>query len=131
MYIEKKFDYNTELIWEHIYRECYKSDFSVPFSYVELQTFYEKHMYCYIYGNGQYGKAIQAFFSYRNWDIKGIVISDGQVQTGEAEYYSDVKLEKNDGLIVALGKRNLDQVIDRISNDLSKEQILLPKFKDD
>ena len=88
-------------------------------------------MYCYIYGNGQYGKAIQAFFSYRNWDIKGIVISDGQVQTGEAEYYSDVKLEKNDGLIVALGKRNLDQVIDRISNDLSKEQILLPKFKDD
>lgn len=127
-YIEKKSDYNTKLIWEHIYRECYKFDFSVPFSYAELQTFYEKHMHCYIYGNGQYGKVIQAYFLYRNWNIKGVVVSDGQIQDGNEIYYSDVELDKNDGIIVALGKKNLGQVINQISKDLGKDQMLLPRF---
>ena len=102
---------------------------SEPIKIDQLLQFCTTHKKLYIYGNGAYAKNIQAFLNDNGINIEANIVSDDQRQQENTVKFSDFKLEKDSGIIIALGKKNLQEVIKRIEEKFMQEQIFRPQFE--
>lgn len=126
-YIEKEQLYDTNLIWENIFRLCREKQFTAVFNYFELEKFYESHARIYIYGAGKYGKRIKRYFEYRNWEYECFLVSKEEDVIEGCTRYDTVMIEPTDGIIMALGNKNLDEVLRLVKNMISNDQMFLPE----
>lgn len=125
-FIEKNYNYDTSMIWNHLERsEKYRN--MKPFSIAELEKFYLAHDKIYIFGYGKCGKGMKAYFSYRKWDMCGFVVSANQ-EDENLILLESLKLDSKDGIIVALGKKNCQDVQRSLREKFDEEQILFPDY---
>ena len=125
-YIEKTKLYDVERIWKNIFRECLAGTYGSILNYYRLEQFYAQHDRIYIYGAGQYGKALERYFQYRKWKQEAFVVTSKVSESTEKVIsYSELKLSSKDGIILALGRANTKEVYNNIKVGVPKEQIFI------
>jgi len=127
-YIEVELKFNTDMIWENIYRLSREKRFGLIFNYCELEKFYKTHKQIFIYGAGNYGKKVQRYFQYRKWTFEGFLVSENVNKEQNCKNYAEMSFKDTDGIILALGKSYLAEVLEKVSLDLKAEQLLVPYF---
>ena len=70
---------------------------------------------------------MERYFQYREWKFENFIVSEDIGEAENCKLYKDVKFEKTDGIILALGQKNVRKVYESIKQDLSDEQIFLPE----
>lgn len=125
-YVEENLNYDVHLIWNHIFRLGRDMRFPSWNFYVKIEEFYNTHKRVFIYGAGNYGKRIDAYFQYKKWTNSGFIISENQPMYNEnILVYSDMKFEKDDGIIIAMSKKNTVEVYEKIRRDLTDLQLMV------
>lgn len=127
-YIEAKTDYNTDLIWESLFRMSGEKRNWSAFSYGKLDKFYASHVRIYIYGAGKYAKNMQRYFQYRGWTFECFLVSDNAEEFHNCKNFKDVDIARTDGLILALGRTAFSEVYPVIKKEINEEQLMLPDY---
>lgn len=127
-YIENENCYDVTRIWENIIRLSKENSFKSIFNYYELERFYYGHERIFIYGCGQYGKKIQRYFECRKWIYISFFVTRDEDKLENCEKYGDIDLKGSDGVILALGKKALEEVWPIVKHDLDISQILIPQI---
>lgn len=123
-YIEENTDYNVELIYRHLNRLS-KEEHLKAFNPLKLELFYQAHNRVYIYGHGEYGKNVAAFFDYMGWKYEGFLVSVKNEPDKNIHTFHDVKFSNNDGIVLALGPRAYKEVYPVIKKKLDASQLFL------
>lgn len=125
-YIEKNTNYNTELIYHHLTRLAHENRTNSLFNPVQLKEFCNTHKRIYIYGHGKLGTNLAEFFDYKGWNYEGFLISEKSDQETDAFVYHNMEFSKDDGIILALGRKAYQEVYPIVKKDLDISQLLLP-----
>lgn len=130
-FIESSTDYTVDIIWNNVFRECKSNTYGSALNYYELELFYKTHEKIYIYGAGQYGRALESYFAYRGWTIESFVVTNRDAICGDDVIsFSELKMSMDDGIILALSTKYAEDVFNQISQSLESEQIFtLNNFK--
>lgn len=128
MYIDDKTNYDVKLINDHILRLYSNRNKTILFDYNEIENFYNSHNKIYVYGAGKIGAKIQKYFSYRKWNIEAILVSEVDGDDKNIRKYGTIAFQQSDGIIMALGRKNLREVLEKVSADFQSEDILLPNY---
>ncbi len=126
-YIENNYCFDTDLIWKHLKYLDRVREFK-PFSFNKMEEFYNNHKNIYIYGYGKWGHEIEKYFEYQKWNVEKFVVSEQECKSDKVIKFSELDLESNDGLILALGRKALGEVYPVISQKYKRGQLLLPEF---
>lgn len=125
-FIEKHYGYDFSIVLKHLERiQKYKS--MSPFKAAELEKFYLKHDKVYVFGHGKYGREMKAYFDCHKWKLEGVIVSDNQGDKGLLSL-NDVELNANDGIVIALGEKNLEEVKVDLKRKFEEEQLLFPVY---
>lgn len=128
-YIKHNTTYDIQMILKDIER-LDDEDGIKPFSLNTLENFYKIHKRIYIYGHGEWGKAITEYFEYKGWCFEGYIVTSGaNVDAGEINL-EEVIFEENDGIILALCEENAKQVVSKIKDRVYKHQLMIPNHVD-
>ncbi len=110
-FIKRESSYDEKLIINDLERRgMLKGDEVLPFTPEELKRFVVNHQRIYIYGNGLWGKRIQTYFLQNELPYEGVLVSQNNIKEEDVLEFDQVKLEENDGIILALGVRVLHEV---------------------
>ena len=74
------------------------------------------------------GNKIAAYLEYIEQKYEGFIVSKIEVESNNIKEFSNCSIEKNDGIIVALGKKAFEEVYGVIKEIYSEEQLFLPIF---
>ncbi|MBQ3544323.1 MAG: hypothetical protein IJA34_04970 [Lachnospiraceae bacterium] len=127
IYIKNNTLYDIRLIEEDVKRMCAENRVK-PFNFVKLQEFCIRYKYVYIFGTGIYANAVVHFLEDNNLKYKCYVVSDSKYKSGECILLEELKLNNNEGMIVALGKKNFDEVYHKIKRYCKEEQLFIPDY---
>lgn len=128
-YVEQNLDYNVGMIWENIFRLSQDGRFSQKINYLELEKFYGCHDRVFIYGQGRYGRNIAEYFQYRGWVNSGFLVSASQSGgRNGVSVFSEIRLNKEDGIIVAMGQKNFSEVYSEIMEKTHPSQVMLMQY---
>ena len=121
-------DYDINLIRNHITRLDVNHKL-LPFGYIELDNFCEKFAKVYIYGHGKIGHIVEKYLSWKKIKIVNFIVTERK-ESDETDVisYQDLVVDQNTGVILALGKNNVKQVMLMIADDIPKTQLLIPRF---
>lgn len=122
-YIRENTEYDTDYIFRHLQRVEQEGRMR-PWGVSELKAFVEGHRKIYIFGHGQYGKGLGDYFRIMNWKMSGFVVSKPKEE--EEIGLQDLVCDRDDGLIVALGIKNMLEMESVLKEKFEKEQLLLP-----
>lgn len=127
-----KFDYN--LIFSHVKRlqKEGRHNMFYPFKKEDIEYFYNVHKRIYIYGHGNYGQGMAVYFDYKGWKYEGFLVTkknENEEKDNNVFTYNNTMFHKEDGIILALGKRAFIEVYPMIKSKLNMEQLLLPQIK--
>lgn len=123
-YVEANSDYDMSALYDNSKRMYREGRMGGPL-FFKVDDFYKTHKHVYVYGKGKMSEPLIKYFKIKHWDIAGFVVSDGQERDKDTFYISKLKLDKEDGLIIALGQKNFMQIQDKLS-DYTETQILYP-----
>jgi rhamnosyltransferase len=127
-YVKQFLNYDVALIDRHLLRLNREGNYCREWDLAELEKFYNGHKRVFVFGNGNYWRIIQQYVEYRGWEISGKFVSNkSEVKDTEQVYY-DGALTDGDGLIVALGKKNMDSVLPLLKDKLGMGQLLFPRY---
>ena len=99
----------------------------------ELMNFCEKKNAVYIYGKGTIGKRVFLFLKLMGYEFKCFIIS-GDVDDcdkGDVKNVNDIKLEKNEGIIVGMNRNNVLEVKKRLDATFGFDALFYPNQKRD
>lgn len=128
-YICENTNYPEYLIKDHIWRLNREGNWCNGWNIEKLEKFYVQHRKVYIYGAGQWGRIIQNYFQAHRWNIAGVFVSAGENIVGSEQVFRTGILKEMDGIVIALGKNNLQLVIEKLEKSLSKQQMFIPDYK--
>lgn len=128
-YICEKTSYPEQLIVDHIKRLNREDNWCKGWDLERLERFYLQHKAVYIYGAGQWGKILQTYFNCRKWIVSGILISEGETIVGSEQVFHPDILAVTDGIVIALGKKNVKSVADNLRKVLTEQQLYIPDYK--
>lgn len=94
----------------------------------ELVSFVETHDDIYIYGAGNLGRQLEENLAFMGVYNVTFVVSETAETSKNMLLFSDLKMNSNDGMILALNKKNLSEVIDNVRERVSENQILVPRW---
>lgn len=127
-YIERETDYNTDLIWENLFRLSSEDRNWSAFSYYEIEKFYLEHTRIYIYGAGKYAQNMRRYFQYRRWNYECFLVSDHADEFQNCKNFRDVNIAPGDGIIMALGRKAFNEVYPAIKYKVDETQLMLPVY---
>lgn len=128
-YVSEHTSYPVSLIKDHILRLIKEGNWCRGWNFHKLREFYLRCENVYIYGAGKWSRDIQTYFQYHNWKVAGVLISEGEKIVGSEMVFREGILRDTDGLVVALGSKNLDAVAGRLMKTLRPHQLFLPDYK--
>jgi hypothetical protein len=123
-YIDEFTEYEISDIYDHLKDQTEINGIS----FSELREFYENHRQVYIYGKGNLGNIIK-----RNMDILGYKSSGFIVtkpQCNEEICFDEIRIQPNDGIIMAMNSKNIKEVIENVLNSVERRQLLIPRWKE-
>lgn len=126
-FIEENNLYPILYIKEHMLR---KSKFEEGMiDYERMETFYKNHSRVFIYGHGTYGKNVALYFMYRGWDLAGFLVTQNAENDDAVTLFEQADIGESDGIIVAVGTREMCREISvYLGNKCKGEQLLLPNW---
>lgn len=130
-YIKNHCLYDISLIKDHIFRisQCVKNEGMINF--VRLNEFYHSHSRIFIYGAGIYGKNLTAYFEYIGWSFSGFLVTDISEQSESCRAFCETRIDKNDGIIIAVGRKHVClEILKIVTKHCSKEQVFCPNYGD-
>ncbi len=129
-YIRNHTDYNVNMIYSNLERRYKEGKINIlaPFHPIHLEEFYNAHKRIFIYGYGIYGKNLAKYFIYKHWKHNGFLVTKKEVNEENILVYSEVVFTKEDGIILALGKKALAEVYPIVKKELEDIQIFLPEI---
>ncbi len=128
-YISEHTDYDVDLIKRHMQRWG-RNHVTQPFSYWQLDDFCRKHPDFYIYGNGKMGRLVGKYLQWRGMGSDRHIVSvKGEGEGKNVTSYKDAVINKNTGIILALGKKNTAEVLAEIVSDVPLENLLIPNYE--
>lgn len=130
-YIAENINYDISLIYSNLKRLQKDGTINIiaPFNEIKLEKFYNTYKNIYIYGHGYYGQGMELYFEYKGWKYKGFIISEKEEKDNKIFAFRDIKFNKEDGIILALGRKTLKEVYLKIRNYLDKSQLLFPEYE--
>ncbi|XME03788.1 rhamnan synthesis F family protein [Lachnospiraceae bacterium C1.1] len=129
-YIKNESEYDTQYIDEHIKRLDKNKQLigrGIPYSFFELEHFFETHSRVFLYGNGNMKDCLKDYFDLTGKKIEGVIVSDKQ---NEATYTLDeIYLKSNDGIIISVGSKYADEIYEILKkNKIDDKNIIRPIF---
>lgn len=124
-FVDRNLDYDVELIKNHIKHLNEKNKWR-PFSVERLEEFVRSHKHIYIFGHGKFGKSLGQFFKYKKWKFLAYVVSIPQEQNEIA--FSNFYMSDSDGMIVALEKKALEEMKEKIKEKFNDNHLLFPNI---
>lgn len=125
-YIEKNTNYDMNLIYKHLTRLAQENRIVALFNPIHLEMFCIEHKRIFIYGHGKIGTNLAEFFDYKGWNFEGFLVSEKSEQKKDAFCYYNMKFSRDDGIILALGRRAYQEVFPVVKKDLQMSQLFLP-----
>ena len=127
-YISDNTIYNMDLIkrhMQHLDRNCVLK----PFGYWQLDDFCRKHPDFYIYGAGKIGSLVGKYLQWRGLRVDRYVVSSKREGEGDNVLsFRDAVISKNTGIILALSKKNMEEVLTEVVCDISPDNLLIPRW---
>lgn len=123
----------SQVLYGIIKRELTKDFFiGQAFDPYEIEELVKSHKRIWIYGAGKIGNEIKAFFDYKHFHFEGFIVTkletDRNYEVSTKEF-NEIDFFETDGIILALGKVALNEVL-KIKEVLDlKSQLLIPKYK--
>lgn len=107
-YIDTHYSYDVGMIWENALRTLENGKL-----FLKVAGFCEGYKKIYVYGTGKYCAGVEEFLKYKGWSIDGYL----ETKPGKNERdgkpviaWKDFEMDKDTGIIVALGKKNTEEV---------------------
>ena len=126
-FIQENNLYSTEYIEKHIMRKSKSEKGWIDFEV--LEKFQKTHRRIFIYGFGTYGKNLGLYFQYRAWETEGFLVTSTTEKDGQAIPFEQAQIEADDGIVVAVGKRQMCMEIQAyLQNKCKEEQLLFPNL---
>ncbi|MDE6748881.1 MAG: rhamnan synthesis F family protein [Lachnospiraceae bacterium] len=128
-YIKKETAYDTIMIQNHLLRISQSVANQGMISFPDLEKFYHSHSKIFIYGSGIYGNNLAFLFEYFGWTFDGFLVTDSDGQDSKCFIFKETVIEPDDGIILAVGKKELFmEILDNIGTRCSREQLLFPNY---
>ncbi len=131
-YIKESTEYDERLITSYIEEYQCKGLFGPYFDFKQLGIFVSKYNRIYVYGAGVWGNNIKDYFELMGWSIEAFLVTDladKKIMIRDAKLFSDVKIAKTDGVIIAQEKEEVCNIIKQyIGEYVGMEQIFTPKY---
>lgn len=131
-YIRDYTKYDVQMITKHLFR-IQKGEKCQFFSYNNLLEFHEDRRRLYVYGHGKYALLLQEFFEFMKWKIEAFVVTnieESDLKDGDKIIsIKDVQIDECDGIVVALGRKNVAEVRNYLEVEFSEKQLLLPYWE--
>ena len=125
-YIEKNTNYDMNLIYKHLTRLAQENRIVALFNPIRLEMFCIEHKRIFIYGHGKIGTNLAEFFDYKGWNFEGFLVSEKSEQKKDVFCYYNMKFSRDDGIILALGRKAYQEVFPVVKKDLQMSQLFLP-----
>lgn len=126
-FLEENQMYPIEYIKKHILRKSKTEENWIDFE--RLERFKEVHSRIFIYGFGTYGKNMGLYFQYRGWKSEGFLVTIANENSDAAIAFSQAQIREDDGIVVAVGKREAClQIREYLRNKCKEGQLLFPNF---
>lgn len=117
-YLQKEALYDTRLIWQDL-----NSNLHVGFN--EIIEFVDNHNKVFLYGAGNCGRNIARYLKYRNRTYESFVVTEGKENYSNCIDICELKLNGNDGIIVAVSEKYVEEIERILQNKgIAKQQIL-------
>ena len=126
-YVKKNTNYDSGLITKHMERLS-KVQSKKSFSPVLLQEFYDGHEKIYIYGHGEYAKSVTLYFDYKGWKFEKYIVTRKKENEPDIISFHELNLKGNEGIILALGKKALEEVYPMLKNEVNKANLFVPQY---
>lgn len=128
-YIDRDLDYEVSLMKEHMRRIHRYLVGDASFDYEELEVFYQSHERIYIYGNGIWGKNLDAYFQYKGWSVSGHFVTYPE-ENEKCLNFSETEISEKDGIIIAVGTSSvIKEICHIVLQKCRKKQVLWPRIR--
>ncbi len=120
--------YDTKILCQDIKYNETKTE-GTHYDKAELERFVKTHKRVFIYGKGLWGMNLSHYFRYKGWRYESFLLSDAR-NDDEALTFADVDIESNDGIIIALGRREVcSEIYNTIREKIDVDHIFTPRFE--
>lgn len=125
-YIEKNGLYDTTYIKNHFWRKSKNEEGMIDLE--KLDNFYENHRRVFIYGYGVYGRNLGLYFQYRKWRIEGFLVTAAK-DSEDAVPFEQVEIEREDGIVVAVGKKVFcREILAYLEDKCEEDQVMFSNY---
>jgi len=125
-YVETHSAYEIDLIYKNLNRK-YVDEGVLGMDFKALEQFVKNAGRVFIYGNGKWGKNIQAFFEYKKWAYAGVIVTSREKDDEGVYVYHEMHFEGDDYIFLALGKKAFEEVYPIVKRDFESEKIFCPE----
>lgn len=126
-YVRNHTSYDSRLITKHMERLS-KVRNQKPFSPALLQEFYDKYDKIYIYGHGKYAEHIAAYFKFKKWKFEKYIVTRKEENELDTISFQELDLKGNEGIILALGKKALEEVYPMLKGKVEEDNLFVPQL---
>lgn len=127
-YIANYTEYDVNLIKAHMRRLDINRKL-VPYGYMEIDDFCKKYPKVYIYGHGMYGNLVSAYFRWKNHNYEKFIVTTKEDSDGDDVIsYDELKMDNQTGILLAVGKKNLNQILPILAKEIPETQLLVPRY---
>lgn len=129
MYIDKYKKYDVDIIKNHIIRKSLQKGNNPQINLDKLDEFYNNHKNIHIYGAGGWEINLGYYFKYKLWNLSGYLVSRKEDIRENVNLYDESKIEKNDGIIIAVSKKEIiEEIYDYVSIKHNEKHIFKPTY---
>ena len=127
-YIRENHLYDVNLIFKQLLVDYRDGVISSYFNLYDLEIFLHKYRKIYIYGKGRYGLEIYEYLAVRDMIIEKFIVSnkENQMEDNVIEL-SELPKGSDYGIILALKPQFTNEVLEKLLDKVSKEQLFLGK----
>lgn len=125
-YISEHTMYDVDLIKRHMLR---LDNLFQPFGYRQLNEFCKRYSKIYIYGNGKIGNLVSKYFQCKGIKFEKYIVTEKKNTDGDNVIsYDSFVMDNDTGIILALGMRNLEEVLLKIACNMPSANLLIPNY---
>ena len=125
-YLEQNGLYSKEYIVNYMQRVADQKPY---FNYYKLDVFCQRYRKIYIYGAGKYGSRMERYLKHCGYDIKGFIVSQKSNEAKDVVTMKEINIDRETGIIVALGRENTKQVMKSLISRIEPEQLFVGKYE--
>lgn len=126
-YLVENTEYPLQVIIEDIYQRCIDGKVK-PFNPKYILEFCIRYEEIYLFGMGKYAYNIEKFLSEKGIRIKGYIISKLEANRNQVYELKSFQIKSNQGIIVALNKKNFIKVYKELKERFQNEQLMFPEY---